>query len=144
MSEWRCRFSTRANREHCTPITTEQRKNQRFRLMKGVRSVYGTRSCVHEHARDRQHRCNEQQRCVLIAKKTRPARNTDVTRLSCDSNSRVNRAIENYNSTTDRQSTRRKCRLKRVNHAVKKNLAEQLQKVLRATESDANRANRPK
>jgi hypothetical protein len=38
MSEWRFRISTRANRECCTPITTEQRKNQRFRLMKRVRT----------------------------------------------------------------------------------------------------------
>ena len=57
MSEWRCRISARANREHCTPITTERRKNQRFRLMKGVWSVSPTRSCVVLRARDRRERC---------------------------------------------------------------------------------------
>ena len=63
MSEWRFRISTRANRERCTPITTEQPKNQRFGLMKGVCGAHGTRCCVNARAVEHPHRCT---RCKKI------------------------------------------------------------------------------
>jgi hypothetical protein len=36
MMRWRCRNSAYANRKHCIPITTAQRKKHGFRLTKCV------------------------------------------------------------------------------------------------------------
>jgi len=47
----------------------------------------------------------------LIEGKTRPARSTYATRLSCDSNFCADRATDDDNSTSDRQSTRKNAAL---------------------------------
>jgi hypothetical protein len=88
--------------------------------MKGVQDLYGTRSCVNAHVRDHQHHCNASRRCASIDKKRRDARSTDFTRLSCDSNLRVSRALDAYSDTADRQSTHKNVALERVNPPVKK------------------------
>jgi hypothetical protein len=88
--------------------------------MKGVWSVYGTRSCVNAYVRDDQHQSNTQQRCALLDSKTRPAGSTDSTRLSCDSNLRGRRAIDAYSRTIDRHSVRKNAGSERVNLPVKK------------------------
>jgi hypothetical protein len=46
MSEWRCRYSARGDREHCIPITPAGEKKQLYRLMKRVRRHFDTSSCV--------------------------------------------------------------------------------------------------
>jgi hypothetical protein len=43
---WRCRNSARANRKHCIPITTVQRKNQRLHLTKRVWPRIDTSCCA--------------------------------------------------------------------------------------------------
>ena len=47
---WRCRNSARANRKHCTPITTVQRKNQRLHLTKRVCALIDTTCCARRRA----------------------------------------------------------------------------------------------
>src|SRR6266849_10023819 len=46
MSEWRCRYSARGDREHCIPITPAGEKKQLYRLMKRVRRHFDTSCCV--------------------------------------------------------------------------------------------------
>jgi hypothetical protein len=66
----------------------------------------------------------------LIDNNTRRARNTDSTRLSCDSILRADRALDAYNSTADRKSARKNVAHPRVNQAVKKICAMSLKKRL--------------
>jgi hypothetical protein len=70
--------------------------------------------------RDHPHHNNAQQRRSSTDKKTREARNTDFTGLSCDSNLRGKRAIDTYRSTVDRKSARKNVGSGRVNLLVKK------------------------
>jgi hypothetical protein len=144
MSEWRCRNSARANRGHWTPITTEQRKNQRFRLMKGVQDVYDARPCVSGSTHERHQRSNAQRHRCLLHKKHRCATSIVFIRLSHESiraqQHRTTRPRSLRRSILDTQ----KRRLNRVNQAVKKILDEETQRRLRGDDSERNRANRPR
>jgi hypothetical protein len=143
MSEWRCRNSARANRGHWTPITTEQQKNQRFRLMKGVQDVYGVRPRVSETTRDRHQRSNGQRHQCSLHEKHRCATSVVFIRLSHESiraqQHRTTRPRSLHRSILDTQ----KSRPNRVNQAVKKILDDEAQERLRGDDSDGNRANRP-
>jgi hypothetical protein len=144
MSEWRCRNSARANRGHWTPITTEQQKNQRFRLMKGVQDVYAARPRVSGTTRDRHQRSNRQRHHCSLHKKHRCATSVVFIRLSHESiraqQHRTTHPRSLHRSILDTQ----KCRPNRVNQAVKKILDDEAQRRLRGDDSDRNRANRPR
>ena len=144
MSEWRCRNSVRANREHCTPITPERRKNQRFRLMKRVWSAYDTRCCVCARVSDRQLHCNSRGARQFIVQFLRSSRSAQSIRVSCEFASAATKAREETKRATS-SSSRIQIRCPSVSiHLCKKIFANTLKKLFRQSESDTNRANRSK
>jgi hypothetical protein len=144
MSEWRCRNSARANREHCNSITTERRKNQRFHEM-GVYSWFTTPDFAPPAlSYDRHHQCRGHGSDHLFDDKIRRGGNIDFIRLSRDSkNSR--RGFSKWPHDDIRSLPYgHKRRPDPYELLVKKIFADTPQKVPRTAATGTNRANRRK
>src|SRR5438128_6861864 len=143
MSEWRCRYSARGDREHCIPITPAGEKKQLYRLMKRVRRHFDTSSCMCASITAKH--------CAADAKILRRgardflrlSKNPHNIRLSDDSDFPPSADVK---SRARHISDRKSHRWNAPNAPVKPVEIFSRQrsvKRLRTLESDANRANRP-